>query len=162
MDHTFLAQSITSADPSIAASWVQWRSEDSQTTSDRDPTPTTVNEVDLPTSASSTAVGSSNSTPPPPLSASSLSMTTVLTSSPLSFPPSTVPYSPLPTSTETSTSASVNTTITSPPSSAYTTGIYIALGIFLFFGIMCALVTSPVTATAIKGLLGRRGRAREQ
>ncbi|KIW92221.1 uncharacterized protein Z519_07205 [Cladophialophora bantiana CBS 173.52] len=161
MDHTFLVPSITGPDPSVETVWIQWRGEDSQTTSDPGPTPATVNEVDLAPSASSTAVGSSNSTPLPPLSASFLSMTTVLTSSPLLFPPTVSFSSPSP-STETSTSASVNTTITSPPSSAYTTGIYIALGIFLFFGVMCALVTSPVTANAIKGVRGRRGRAREQ
>ncbi|KAH0842142.1 hypothetical protein FOPE_07650 [Fonsecaea pedrosoi] len=165
IDTTVPTQSNTADDVSaeIARSqWAEWRSEDSQVS---DPS-TTVSEVDLSTSTSSTAVESASRTPLSPSStlpllSTSLSMTTVLTSSPLSSPSFTVTYSGSPTSSDSTASSAVNNLV-SPPSSAYTTGIYIALGIFLFFGILCALVTSPAIANAVKGLFRRGGRATEQ
>jgi hypothetical protein len=51
---------------------------------------------------------------------------------------------------------------TAPPASVYTTGIYIALGLFVFFGTLCALVTSPAIAKAVKAYVGRRTRRSEQ
>ncbi|KIW83266.1 hypothetical protein Z517_02511 [Fonsecaea pedrosoi CBS 271.37] len=164
IDTTVRTQSNTADDVSgeiTRPQWAEWRSEDSQAS---DPS-TTVSEVDLSTSTSSTAVESASPTLSPsstlPLLATSLSMTTVLTSSPLSSPSFTVTYSGSPTSSDSTASSAVNNLV-SPPSSAYTTGIYIALGIFLFFGILCALVTSPAIANAVKGLFRRGGRATEQ
>ncbi|OAL31142.1 hypothetical protein AYO20_08377 [Fonsecaea nubica] len=165
IDTTVPTQSNTADDVSaeIARSqWAEWRSEDSQAS---DPS-TTVSEVDLSTSTSSTAVDTASPTPLSssstlPLLSTSLSMTTVLTSSPLSSPSFTVTYSGSPTSSDSTASSAVNNLV-SPPSSAYTTGIYIALGIFLFFGILCALVTSSAIANAVKGLFRRGGRATEQ
>ncbi|OQU93892.1 hypothetical protein CLAIMM_00345 [Cladophialophora immunda] len=159
---TIISQPSTTDTVPMETPSTQWQSEDSQ---NPDPSPSTVNEVDLSTSAGSTAVETSSPTPLSPstlsVQATSLSMTTVVMSSPFSSPSSTVSFTSSPTSTASSTSSTVNT-LASPPSSAYTTGIYIALGIFLFFGILCALVTTPITANTIKGVFRRRGRASEQ
>ena len=46
--------------------------------------------------------------------------------------------------------ASALGTVDPPPASAYTTGIYIALGVFLFFGVLCAFVTSPAMVASVK------------
>jgi len=62
----------------------------------------------------------------------------LLSSSSIHSPPSLL-------STASVTSSPSTTTISSPPSSPTisSTAIYLVLGIFMFFGIMCALVTSP-------------------
>ncbi|OCT48814.1 hypothetical protein CLCR_11324 [Cladophialophora carrionii] len=60
------------------------------------------------------------------------------------------------------TTASTLSPIAPPSTSVYTTGIYIALGLFLFFGGLCALATSPAISTAVKAFFQRRTREQEQ
>ncbi|OAP63832.1 hypothetical protein AYL99_03059 [Fonsecaea erecta] len=185
--NTSLSASNTSTDDQPReTSTTQWPSEDSQ---DQGPSPSTVNEVDLSSTGSGLPTVGDTSSPTVPSSSSPLSllaatspsasMTTFRSTSPSPIPsphsstvswasdsslsPTSLNFS---TSTSTPTSTSAVNTLASPPSSAYTTGIYIALGIFLFFGVLCAFVTSHISANTIKGLFHRgergSGGAREE
>ncbi|KIW65153.1 hypothetical protein PV04_07434 [Phialophora macrospora] len=150
MDHTIVFQTITVGDSSAPPAAIG--------------TSSILNSFISGPSSSSAAgqISSSTLSSAIPTNSATLSMAPLSTDLTLNFPllPGTITISTDIISSFSTpsklTSTSTLSTISPPPASVYTTGIYIALGLFLFFGVLCALVTSPAIATAAKPFFKRR------